>query len=378
MPPYSIPGPLASMTSVPWWAHRPALVPVMDASQVGEARRAAVALAELVGFDEADRGRVALVATEMATNLARHARDGVLLVHAAPEWGDGTERVAVELVAVDKGPGITDVARSMRDGYSTGGTPGGGFGAMRRQADAFDLHSTPGRGTVVLARLVPRPRGAGTPLPVPPDPAAWTVGGVCVALAGEPVPGDGWLARRIDDRCLVAVVDGLGHGLLAADAAAQALRVAADVAPHAGGPLPLALLQRAHAALRATRGAALAIVELEGQGGVVRFAGLGNVAASVVEPGGSSRSMVSHNGIVGHQAARVQEFTYARGMDAIVVLATDGVRPQWRLEQHPGLAQRHPTVIAATLWRDHARGRDDATVVVVRQGPWGAAPGGAA
>lgn len=355
----------ASPTDVPWWARHPVVVVVDDVSAVGEVRRTAVALADQLGFDETDRGRAALVATELATNLARHAREGVMIVQAAPSWSAAGERVALELVAVDHGPGMADPERCLRDGFSTGGTPGGGLGAIRRQADEFDLDSVPGRGTVVLARLVAR---VGRDLPEAPAPArGFQVGGVCIAKAGEPVSGDGWLARRDAARCLVAVVDGLGHGTQAAEAAAAALRVVAAVPTGSDGAAPAALLQRAHAALRATRGAAAAVVELDPATQSARFSGLGNIAGVVLGPAASeSRSMVSHNGIVGHQASRIQDFAYPWADGALVILASDGIKTQWRIDGSPGLAQRHPTVIAASLWRDYTRGRDDATVVVVR------------
>ena len=100
----------------------------------------------------------------------------------------------------------------------------------------------------------------------------------------------------------------------------------------------------------------------------VHFVGVGNVAASIVAADGEGRNLVSHNGTVGHQLRRVQTFRYPWPAGAALVLATDGIRTQWRLADAPGLVRHDPTVVAAALWRDHARGRDDATVVVVRDG----------
>jgi anti-sigma regulatory factor (Ser/Thr protein kinase) len=357
---------------VPWWARPSVLVSVEDASAVGVVRRAATTLAEQLGFDETDRGRAALAATELGTNLARHAKGGVVLVQPAPDWRQPAERVALELLAVDHGPGMLDPERCLRDGFSTGGTPGGGLGAIRRIADVFDIDSVPGRGTVVLARLLPnqgRPSGERAPV------GEFEVGGVCVAAPGETLSGDGWLARRDGGRALVAVIDGLGHGPLAADAAATGLRVFAMPSLPNKGSVPVALLQRAHAALRATRGAAAAVAQLDPAAGCVRFGGLGNIAGMLLAAHAQpleTRSMVSHNGIVGHQASRFQDFVYPWRDDAIVVLTSDGIRTQWRLDGSPTLARRHPSVIAATIWRDNTRGRDDATVVVTRRA-WSAA-----
>ena len=169
-----------------------------DPSRVGEARRHAAQLAHDCGFDEVQAGRLALVVTELATNLLRHAEHGRLWLAA-----HGSLR-EVEVIAVDEGPGIADVERSLHDGYSTGGTPGTGLGAVRRLAHHFDLHSTIPGGTVVLARLR-ADQG-------PADDAAACFGAVSLPAPGESVCGDGWGFAFDGDRTGMIVVDGLGHG----------------------------------------------------------------------------------------------------------------------------------------------------------------------
>src|SRR5688572_12749729 len=113
-------------------------LPVTDPSQVGEARRRAAALAQRLGFDDTDAGKVAIVVTEAANNLVKHARDGEILLH--PLEQDGT--AGLEVLALDKGPGL-DLSRCLRDGFSTGGTPGTGLGAIARLSAVFDVHSSP-------------------------------------------------------------------------------------------------------------------------------------------------------------------------------------------------------------------------------------------
>ena len=329
------------------------VVVVEEASQVGEARRAATAMAEVLGFDEHARSDIAVVASELATNLARYAKRGAVLLQVI-ESGGGTGR-GIELVAVDGGPGMADPAQCLTDGFSTGGTQGAGLGAVRRLASEFALDSHIGRGTVVVARLW-RDRGAR-----PASPDGYECGAVAIAAPGETACGDAWAVQRQEDGRVVAVVaDGLGHGDLAAAASRLAIET---LRAHGGSAEPTELLQRMHDALRATRGAAVAVIALDGT--TARFAGVGNIAGAVVA-GGEQRHMVSHNGIVGHQVHKLQEFTYACPPGAMVILASDGLRTQWRLEAYPGLALRDPTVAAATLWRDYTRTRDDATVLVLR------------
>lgn len=329
-------------------------MPVRDPSQVAEARRGAVALAQAQGFGEEDAGRVAIVATELATNLLKHGTGGELLVGSYEDrTGSG-----VECLALDRGAGMADVEASLRDGHSTSGSPGTGLGAVARGSHAVDIYSRPGLGTAILARLQ-QGRPAGTKPPGEP-----VFGAVNLPKPGEEACGDAWCQRAHADGLKLMVADGLGHGPLAAAAAHGAVTV--FLAEHARAPG--AIIERMHEALRATRGAAISVADIDLRRGSVVFAGIGNVAGALVGEDGSARRMVSHNGTVGHVAKRVQEFTYPFEGTPLVVLCSDGLGTSWTLEAYPGLVRRHPTLIAGVLYRDFGRGRDDVTVLVARGG----------
>jgi hypothetical protein len=157
------------------------------------------------------------------------------------------------------------------------------------------------------------------------------------------------------------VVDGLGHGVFAAEAAHEAERVLAqakDISPEH-------LLQDVHDALRKTRGAAVAIAKIQPAKGLLTFSGVGNVSASIVSSG-LSRSMASHNGTVGHQVQRLQEFTYPWNADSILIMHSDGLATRWDLDRYPGIWSKHPSIVAAILHRDFCRGRDDVTVLAAK------------
>ena len=123
-------------------------IAVSDSSQAGDPRRAAARIADAIGFDEQSRGEVAIVATELATNLAVHARGGRLLIQGL----DLAEGRTVEILSIDAGPGMADVGRCLQDGYSTGNSLGMGLPGARRLMDEFELVSTVGRGTTVTMR----------------------------------------------------------------------------------------------------------------------------------------------------------------------------------------------------------------------------------
>lgn len=162
------------------------------------------------------------------------------------------------------------------------------------------------------------------------------------------------------------IADGLGHGALAADAAEAAVLIARDNP----GDSATALLERAHRGLRATRGAAAAIADVDPESGKVRFAGVGNISGVIIPPSGTWQRMVSHSGTVGHEARRNSEFTYAWTTGSLLVMHSDGLTTSWSFDSYPGLSVRHPSVIAGVLYRDFTRGRDDVTVVVATDG-WG-------
>lgn len=326
------------------------VVAIADASQVGEARRAVASLSAQLSFDETAAGRVSIVVTELATNVARHGGGGRLLVRAI------AERTGIEVIAIDMGPGLGDVERAMRDGFSTGGTSGHGLGAVRRMSDVFDVFSRAGMGTAVLSRM--HNLKPGDPLPS----NGVEVGVVNVAAPGERLCGDGWYQMQGERGPSFLVVDGLGHGPPAHDAA----RCAIEVCRHNPGAPPTQLMAALHTALRSTRGAAVAVAEIDENARQVRFVGVGNISCSVTSNEGS-KSIASMSGIVGHEMRRINEFLTPFENGSTLIAHSDGVNTRWRLDQYPGIRPRHPALAAALLFRDHVRGRDDATVLVVRR-----------
>ncbi|WZP00417.1 ATP-binding SpoIIE family protein phosphatase [Isosphaeraceae bacterium EP7] len=333
-------------------------IEVTESSQVGEARRRASAMAANLGFSPTGQGQVALAATEAGTNLIKHAGGGRLLLCPID---DGEGYVALDLLALDKGPGMADPDRCLRDGFSTAGTPGTGLGAIARLSDSFELSSAPGLGTALRARF--RPERSRPESPTQSSPRL-EIGAVHVPKPPEIACGDAWAVEHGPTSSRILVVDGLGHGPLAADASHAAVR-AFRQSPWV--PLP-DLIWALHAALRSTRGAALAVAELDLEAGLLRYAGVGNIAGTIFL-NSTSHGLVSHNGTAGHEVRKVQVFEYPFAPGSLLVMHSDGLSIPRRLDQMPGLASRSCPLIAGVLYRDLGRGRDDATVLAVRGGP---------
>jgi anti-sigma regulatory factor (Ser/Thr protein kinase) len=324
---------------------------ITHASDVAAVRRAGQKLADALGFDDVKAGRLAIIITEAATNILKHAGEGTVTVMRTQS---GVAMPGVDVVAIDNGPGIADLDFALRDGVSTAGTAGTGLGALRRQADEFDAWTQHGRGSAFFMRIW---RGA-----VPPEPCGIDVGALCTPLAGEDECGDGWGVTCDLDGATLLGADGLGHGPEAAKAAAGAIE-ALERRPAAP---PGEVVQTAHELLRITRGAALSVARIDYRSDEVRFAGIGNVSA-VVHDGLARRALVSHNGIVGHNMRKVQEFTVPFPPGALCVLCSDGIQTQWDLSAYPGLHVHAPALVAAVLMRDYIRRRDDAMVLVARR-----------
>jgi anti-sigma regulatory factor (Ser/Thr protein kinase) len=327
-----------------------AWIAVEDASAHGRARRAATALAAQLGFSDTRTAEIGLAVTEIATNLHKHARAGVLVVRAVR----GSDRAVVEIVAVDSGPGIANLVRASQDGESSTGTLGVGLGAVARLADVYEMQSEVGTGTVTTARFHPvhRPDGG-----LPPEATA----GLTRPIGGEEVCGDAYAVRRSADRIRLMMCDGSGHGPLAASASAAAVRIFCE---HDTGS-PEDLVGRIHAGLRGTRGGAVAVAELDLVNRGLRFAGLGNIASCVIADG-RKHGMVSVPGVAGYQARTIRAFDYALPPGATVVMHSDGLTERWTPEGREGLFRHGPLVIAAALLRDAGVRKDDASVLVWR------------
>ena len=325
------------------------MVQIADHSSAGEARRAVVDCASSIGIKETDCGKISIAVTELATNILKHAERGKILCEPLAQGGTCGLRV----LALDKGPGIRDISAALRDGFSTAGTPGNGLGAVRRLSTRFDLYSSPKSGTCVFTEFWPQGK--------PPASNHFLLGVVSVAMRGEPVCGDGWGTKPMADHSFFMVVDGLGHGTYAAEAAQEAVRVLAD----SEGNSAEAILRDCHDALKKTRGAAGAIASISQEKGTLVFSGIGNIS-SVVLDGESRRGIASHNGTLGHQIHKFQEFTVPWNSESVLIMHSDGLGSRWDLAQYPGLASKHPSIIAAVLYRDFERERDDVTVLAAK------------
>jgi hypothetical protein len=285
----------------------------------------------------------------MAQNLVRHGNGGEIVVNEVATPGSSS----LELLALDQGPGMRHIAECLRDGFSSAGTAGNGFGSIKRLSNRLEVFSQPGRGTVVWAHL-----SASDPCT---SSRIFESNGISVAIESEEVCGDAWEVIEVTGVLRAMVVDGLGHGPFAGEAAREAVAVF-RAHPTTGLASTLKLVDQA---LTKTRGAAGAIVELCPERRQVTAAGVGNISMRILSDGGS-KSFGCDNGTLGTGVPRIREFTQSWAPGNVLVMHSDGVKTHWTSDDYPGLTRRHPGLVAGLLYRDFRRERDDATVMVVR------------
>ncbi|MFC4584651.1 ATP-binding SpoIIE family protein phosphatase [Sphaerisporangium corydalis] len=317
-----------------------------DPSAIGAARRIATALAEDRNFGEEHVGQVAVAVSEAASNLVKHASSGMMLVRP-----HASSPATIEVVSIDDGPGMADTVGPIRDGYSTAGTLGIGLGAITRLSDSYDIYSRPGVGTVLSMRFTAKDAP-------PPDSRAC---GLYRPVGDEVECGDAFAYEDTGTVVTAIVCDGLGHGLAAAIASREAIRVFRERSDSS----PTTIVERVHNSLGHTRGGAVAVVRIDRSTGSVRYTGIGNISGWICHSEGR-QGLVSVPGIAGHKARTFREFQYELPPHGVVVMHSDGLTERWDLTSYPGLLTHTAPVIAGTLLRDAAIRRDDACVLAIR------------
>jgi phosphoserine phosphatase RsbX len=183
------------------------------------------------------------------------------------------------------------------------------------------------------------------------------------AHAGHDRSGDVAVFVASERGGLVAVIDGLGHGDAAADAAEAAAQVMHE---HVELP-PQDLLQRCHEKLRRTRGAVMTLAWFDLQERTMAWTGVGNVEARFVRAGDRNdarhASPVVLGGVVGYNLPQVRMGTIPLEPGDAVVLATDGVAADYSVSLESGIAAQE---LAERVLERHRKGNDDALAVVVR------------
>lgn len=303
------------------------------------------------GISEARTNALDLIVAEMTSNLFKYSVDGEILMGV---FGTGSSAY-VELLSIDNGPGMINPARMMQDGISTTNTLGHGLGSMKRLSDVFELYSQSGWGTVVLSRVYADAAKLKLKTPI-------TVRPIVVSKPGEITSGDGFVVKSTDKYIKLMLADGLGHGPEANKAineAATAFKVFPDYSP-------TETLRFIHTSIKKTRGAVINITGYNFAEKKWTTTGIGNIAARLFGPV-TMRNHMSYNGIVGHNIpGSINDQEYGADQYNQVMLCSDGIKTRIELSRYPQILKYDPAILAAAIYKDHARRTDDMSVVVVK------------
>ncbi|MGA9648734.1 serine/threonine protein kinase [Pedobacter sp.] len=303
-----------------------------------------------IGMDSARIAEVDIVAAEMTSNLFKYADGGEILFGVFSESGIPY----VELICIDKGPGIKNPARMMQDGMSTGKTLGAGLGSIQRLSDTFDIYSIPEWGTILLSRIYVGKK--------PVVKKGMVIRPLVISKPGEKVSGDGFSYRVTGKDFKLFLGDGLGHGPDANFAVNEAVK-AFRVFPH---PSPVETLRFMHTSIRKTRGLVANMTTYNSERGEWSSAGIGNIAAKWIGPVNSKNHM-SYNGIVGHNIpTTMNDQIFSISDYNQLVLCSDGIKTRWETSKYPGILKHDPSILASAIYKDHARQTDDMSVVVIK------------
>lgn len=309
-------------------------------------------MALAAGFSEKRVAELDIIVAEITSNLNKYAIGGELLVGVFEE----PVYSYIELICIDNGPGMTDLARMMSDGYSSTNTMGHGLGSIKRLSDQFDIFSVKNWGTILLSRIYKV---------APPRPASkrtFRLAPLILAKPGEVTSGDGHYIKRTENRIKIMLADGLGHGPEANFAINEAARAFKQCPANS----PVEMIRYLHTSVRKTRGLVATIVVIDLETKQLRIAGVGNIATKLV---GTvlSKTHLAYNGIIGHNIPNtMNDQVLALSEYSQLVMCSDGMRSRWDINKYPGISRADISIQAAAIYKDFARRTDDMSVLIAK------------
>lgn len=326
---------------------------VDDRSYLSILKREVHRLSIQCGLTEKKVAEIDIVVAEIGSNIIKHAGGGEVLVMLTD-----MPQPAIEIIGIDSGPGIADLARMMQDGISTVRTLGHGLGAIKRLSDFLQVYSVKGWGTVLLSRFFIKPPEQ---YPPKPDPEIRTL---LVSKPGEKACGDGYYVHADRAGIRIFLGDGLGHGI----EANKAVTAAINAFRYCMLPDLSEVLRQMHEDVKRTRGLVGTVAVYSNKTKNWRICGVGNIHARMWTAA-TSRTYLPYNGIIGHNLPRTinqQEIEHTPGKEQILILCSDGIRTRWEMMKYPAIFRYDMSVLAAAIYKDNARKTDDMSVVIVK------------
>jgi anti-sigma regulatory factor (Ser/Thr protein kinase) len=359
-------------------------VPIYEEGDVTKAIVSTANLASEAGMDGVEVNKMATVVSELARNIIKYASTGSVRIRVVEFQG----KKGIQISASDKGPGIEDIEKALRERFSTGGTLGLGLPGVKRLMDDFEIRSSVGSGTAVTAlKWLTSPKTSRQvhsrsrsqhinqtrrqqdeskqfSTEVRPDYI-----GVEGAFLVRPFPGEWksgdtvYVSESEETLCLV-LIDALGHGMQAYKLASRA-RAAIDGFSSTG---PISMIRIANEKMGSESGAAMGVVCINLTTSQIRFAGVGNVTMRLI--GAKSFWMPSSPGNLGSLShSKLRSIRVTKGkLEAgdLLVMYSDGVKERFEASIENDAFQGRPSAVASYIINRFGKSHDDASCVVAR------------
>lgn len=334
---------------------------INDSWDIGHTRRYIVEESRKLGFNSIELGEISIVINELCTNFIKHkAVDGTLIFNILNE----SDRVGIEITARDKGPGIEDIDNSIKDGISSKGTMGGGIGALKRLMDSFEIYSNCVSGKSIhsqlesIGTLIILKKWASNKFKHDTDDVKVSL--LSTPCAGAEANGDYYYIKKFKDRCIFAVIDGIGHGEEASSASKLASKIIADNTHKSIEHILMAV----NKGLINTRGVVAGIVVIDTLKKEFEYAAVGNIDFRYILNGTTERFVYS-NGFLGrysHCKIKVHRKIYEK--NSVITMCTDGISNKWDYSSYLNIDLNNPALLCNLILKDFGKSIDDATILV--------------
>jgi len=301
-------------------------------------------------FSEIKIAHLDLIVAEITSNLDKYTNGGEVLCAVQ---GLGNDQY-IEIIAIDNGPGISDLNHMLMDGVSSGSTLGHGLGSIKRMSDFFSIYSLKGWGTILVSRIYKTDART--------ENRRVVVRGIVVPKPSEKVSGDGFTYKFSDRYFKLLLLDGLGHGIEANKAVEEAFNQF-KLCPAND---PAEIIRYLHPPLKKTRGGVGTILVYNGEKDSFTLLGVGNISSKIMN-NGECKNVMPYNGIIGHNIPNTMTSHEISAKDyRFIILCSDGIKTRWDIAKYPLIQRYDPIIIAAAIYKDFARQTDDMSVVIVK------------
>lgn len=340
-------------------------LPIDNDSDIGMCRRKGSNLAIQMGFDKVKAGEIAILISELGTNVLKHSGGKGKIVICQIE--DENNRKAIEVWCCDTGEGIPNFKKALQDGFSDKNTLGLGLGTIVRFSDDIEINPILSKSfkesyfsgnneykhCLRSVKWIPRIQWNGINKKL-------IIGAASICHPSEQLNGDAYLVTNVNQNITVAaVIDGLGHGKeanIASEKAKEQIILKSE--------LPLdSLIKHTHNSLRGTRGVVIGLTRINTEKNQLSFSGIGNIECFIITETGK-KTPISFGGILGHnmRTPRVFEFDFRPGNT--LCMYSDGITSRWRHEDIKW--DESPQKNAEFIINNYSRQNDDATILIIR------------